>query len=196
MLFLTLPVQERDTVHIIGMWEAHWVQSPPRNWPLVTTQEAHAVQKHTYTSGQRTVMCLDYMVTCFSSGWNLFLIVIKINNLVKVSLTSFALLGRCLDTGQPHILRLILDDQQADEGDRHTNHSRDWQYCPPAVTLGQHRGNNGAQAASQIHATGQNCPPCPKLRGLKPLTADKRKYRQEIIKALTGAYPWCTGGIK
>lgn len=85
------------------------------------------------------------------------------------SLTSFVCLGRCLYIGQPHIFRLILDEQQADEGECHTGYSGRWQYRPPAVSLGQNRGYNGAKAPGQIHAAWQNCPPCPKLRGLKPL---------------------------
>lgn len=168
------------------MWGAHWVHSPPSHWPLVTTQKAHAVQKHTHThldNAQFCVnrllkeVCLIHSATVWEEQW--------LNHVPwrpkhkscgkSHSLTSFALLGRYFYIRQPHILGLILDDQQTDEGESHTNQSRCWQDCPPVVSLRQHCGNNWAQAASQIHAAGENCPPCPELRRLKPLTADKRK---------------------
>lgn len=83
--------------------------------------------------------------------------------------TSFALLGRGLHAGQPHVLRLVLDHQQADEGGGHADHPRDGQDGPPAVALRQNRGNDGAQAAGQVHAAGEDGPPRPELRRLKPL---------------------------
>lgn len=90
--------------------------------------------------------------------------------LTHMSLTPFALLGRChLNVGQPHVSGLVLDEQQADQRERHANHTGRRQYGPPAVGLAQHRGDDGAQAAGQVHAAGQDGPPGAKLGGLEPL---------------------------
>lgn len=106
------------------------------------------------------------------------------------SLTSFALLGRChVDVGQSDISRLVLDEQQADEGENHADHPRGWQDGPPAVGLGQHRGDDGAQAACQVHAAGQDGPPGPKLGGLEPLRRGLRGIEELMLK--TELMKWC-----
>lgn len=101
------------------------------------------------------------------------------------SLTSFALLGhRHVDVGQSDISRLILDEQQADEGENHADHPRGCQDGPPAVGLGQHRGDDGAQAACQVHAAGQDGPPGPKLGGLEPLRRGLRAIEELMLKTV------------
>jgi len=96
---------------------------------------------------------------------------------LKLSLTCFALLGCCLYVGQPHLAGLVLDEQQTENRGHHTNHPGDRQDGPPAVALRQHGGDDGAQAAGQILAAGEDRPPCPELRGLEPLTRGGKNFK-------------------
>lgn len=162
-------------------WGTRWVQSPQSYWSLVTALRAHAVRQQTHVHVcvfkfvlSEHCLCVNKILrkAAVQTSWTA---PVSDCAWLRVRLTTFALFGRHLYVGQPHILGLVLDYQQANKWGNDANHSRGGQYRPPAVTLRQHSGNDGAQAAGQIHAARQNRPPRPELRGLEPLMEEKRE---------------------
>ena len=123
--------------HFFGPWERH----SAHRWHVRDTLGTESTMSLTFSHNKRHMLYKPAHTHTHTHTWGQC---ITRWVLTTVCLTSFALLGCCLDIGEPHILGLILDDQQADEGEGHTNHPRDRQYRPPAVCLGQHCGNNGS----------------------------------------------------
>lgn len=79
-----------------------------------------------------------------------------------------------LNAGQTHVFGLVFHQQQADDSEGHAENPGGADDAPPAVVQSQQRGDNGAQAASQVHAAAQDGPPCAKLRWLEPLRRENR----------------------
>lgn len=84
-----------------------------------------------------------------------------------------SLLGRCLDTGQTHVLWLVLYKHQTNEWEAGTDDPRHGQDSPPVVVLQEHCDQDRTQTPRQVHTAGEHRPPCSKLGWLIPLREDR-----------------------
>lgn len=67
-------------------------------------------------------------------------------------LTLLALGGGRVQVTEANISRFIVDEQETEEGDNHTQYPRQGQCAAPAVALGEDGCQDRAQPSSQVHA--------------------------------------------